>query len=180
MIMRSNYLSMEYLLKSSADNNPTATPPRRNDPLSSMFVKAVQWEMLRANPVAKVDKPRFKHKAMCFLTDDWSVNPLRKLGKEKDLSFRAAVLLALLGSMRLGEMGELHWSDVSRTDGTVDITRAVKYTPRTGAFVNDPEIRDRERPENPMFLGLSLVEVTGFEPAAFGSRNRTNAPTMSY
>lgn len=109
------------------------------DTLFSMFSKAVQWEMLRANPVAKVDKPRFKRKPMHFLTDDQAVDLLRKLGNEKDMSFRAAVLLALLGGMRLGEVGELRWSDVSWADGTVDITRAVKYTPKLGAFVGDPK-----------------------------------------
>ena len=115
------------------------------DCMKFMFSKAVQWEMLRANPMDKVDRPKFRKRVMRFLNDDQAVDLLRKLSAEENMSFRAAVLLALLGGLRLGEVGELRWSDVDWKEGTIDISRALKYTPREGNFVGDPKSEASER-----------------------------------
>lgn len=109
------------------------------DCMKFMFEKAVQWEMLRANPVAKVDRPKYRKRTMNFLNDDQAVTLLRKLAAEEDMSFRAAVLLALLGGLRLGEVGELRWADVDWKNGAIDISRALKYTPKEGSFIGDPK-----------------------------------------
>lgn len=128
--------------KMTAKNDATIsdrTARHYYDCLKFMFAKAVQWEMLRTNPVDKVDRPKFRKRPTKYLDDDQAVELLRKLGNEKDMSFRAAVLLALLGGLRLGEVGELRWSDVDWGNGTIDITRALKYTPRDGSFIGDPK-----------------------------------------
>lgn len=126
------------------------------DCLKFMFSKAVQWDMLRSNPMDRVDRPRYRKKAMHFLNDDQAVDLLRKLAAEKDMSFRAAILLALLGGLRLGEVGELRWSDVNWKEGTIDISRALKYTPLQGSFVGDPKseasVRALELPPGMMTL----------------------------
>ena len=48
------------------------------------------------------------------------------------MCMRAALLLALLCGLRLGEVGALRLSDVDWEQGTIDISRALKYTPQTG------------------------------------------------
>lgn len=59
--------------------------------------------------------------------------------------YRAALLLALLCGLRLGEVGELRLDDVDWKNGTIDISRALVYTPQTGSFAGDPKTEAGER-----------------------------------
>ena len=61
------------------------------------------------------------------------------------MCYRAAVLLALLCGLRLGEVGALRLSDVDWEHCTIDIGHALKYTPETGNFEGDPKTEAGER-----------------------------------
>ncbi len=109
------------------------------DCLDSMLDKAVQWDVLRTNPMQKVTRPRVPKSKAQYLTEERAVELLRCLAREKNMSFRAAVLLAVFCGLRLGEVGALRLSDVDWENGTIDITRALKYTPETGNFEGPPK-----------------------------------------
>lgn len=109
------------------------------DTLSYMLEKAVQWEYLTRNPMKKVDRPKVRKKPLKVLDDDQAVQLLRCLALEESLPFRCSVLLALLCGLRLGEVGALRLQDVSWTDCSIDISRALKQTPEAGAFYGDPK-----------------------------------------
>ncbi len=113
--------------------------------LYAMLQKAVQWDYLPTNPMDKVDAPKYRKSKMHFLTDEQAVDLLRKLAHEENLSFRCAVLLALLCGLRLGEVGALTFSDVDFTNGTISISTALKYTPETGNFIGYPKSEAGER-----------------------------------
>lgn len=109
------------------------------DTLSYMLEKAVQWEYLTRNPMKKVDRPKVHKKPLKVLDDDQAVELLRCLALEESLPFRCSVLLALLCGLRLGEVGALRLQDVNWADCSIDISRALKQTPETGAFYGDPK-----------------------------------------
>lgn len=109
------------------------------DTLSYMLEKAVQWEYLARNPMKKVDRPKVRRRPLKVLDDDQAVRLLRCLALEESLPFRCAVLLALLCGLRLGEVGALRLQDVNWSDCSIDISRALKQTPETGAFYGDPK-----------------------------------------
>lgn len=109
------------------------------DTLSFMLTKAVQWEFLTRNPMEKVDRPKVRKKPLKVLDDDQAVQLLRCLSLEESLPFRCSVLLALLCGLRLGEVDALRLQDVNWADCSIDITRALKQTPETGAFYGDPK-----------------------------------------
>lgn len=115
------------------------------DTLFQMFEKAVRWEILWRNPVAAVDRPRFRSKPVKFLDDDQAVQLLRALQGEENMSFRCAVLLALTCGLRLGEVGALTWADVNWKKCTIDISKAAKYTPAAGSFVGDTKSESSDR-----------------------------------
>ena len=69
-----------------------------------------------------------------FLDEEQAVELLRCLKDEPNMCLRAAVLLALLCGLRLGEVGALRLSDVDWKRGTIDISHALKYTPQTAAL----------------------------------------------
>jgi len=115
------------------------------DTLYQMFEKAVRWEVLWRNPMASVDRPRFRSKPVKYLDDDQAVELLRALQNEENMSFRCAVLLALTCGLRLGEVGALTWADVNWTKCTIDISKAAKYTPAYGSFVGETKSESSDR-----------------------------------
>ncbi len=115
------------------------------DTLCAMLDKAVQWEVLARNPMERVDRPTAKKTRATFLTEERAVELLRCLRDEDNMCYRAAILLALLCGLRLGEVGALRLSDVDWDNGTIDITRALKYTPKTGNYEGDPKSEAGER-----------------------------------
>ena len=115
------------------------------DTLEAMLKKAVQWDVLEKNPMEKVDRPVARKKKANYLTEERAVELLRCLREEPNICFRAALLLALLCGLRLGEVGALRLSDVDWERGTIDISRALKYTPQTGSFEGAPKSEAGER-----------------------------------
>ncbi len=109
------------------------------DCLNYMLNKAVQWQYLTANPMDRVDRPKVRKRPVNYLDDRQAVQLLRCLAREESLPFRCAVLLALLCGLRLGEVCALELSDVDWQECTIDIRRAMKYTPDQGNYVGDPK-----------------------------------------
>lgn len=134
--------------KRKSDRDREAAAPRKlsdrtvrhyYDCINYMLNKAVQWQYLTANPLDRVDRPKVKKKQVKYLDDRQAVQLLRCLAREESLPFRCAVLLALLCGLRLGEVGALELSDVDWEECTIDIHRALKYTPDKGNYVGDPK-----------------------------------------
>lgn len=114
--------------------------------MESMLSAAVRLEVLDANPMDKVLRPKVKRPKINALSEERAVELLRCLADEPNMCYRAALLLALLCGLRLGEVGELKLSDVDWENATIDISRALKYTPQSGSFVGDPKTESSERP----------------------------------
>jgi integrase len=110
-----------------------------------MLDKAVQWDLLAKNPMAKVDRPTVKRPKVKYLTEERAVELLRCLKAEPNLCYRSALLLALLCGLRLGEVGALRLTDVDFDTGTIDISRALKYTPQTGNYEGSPKTESGNR-----------------------------------
>ena len=115
------------------------------DTMEAMLDKAVQWDILPSNPMEKVDRPIVKKVHVHYLTEERAVELLRCLKDEPNMCYRTAVLLALLCGLRLGEVGALRLSDIDWEHGTIDISRALKYTPATGNFEGSPKSDAGER-----------------------------------
>ena len=94
---------------------------------------------------AQRTRPRARKARVKFLDEEQAVELLRCLKDEPNMCLRAAVLLALLCGLRLGEVGALRLSDVDWKRGTIDISHALKYTPQTGSFEGPPKSEAGER-----------------------------------
>ena len=109
--------------------------------LSAALAAAVRLGYLEHNPMDRVQRPRQKRTHRAALSEDDAIQIIRLLDdvQEKDRCFRLAVLLALLCGLRLGEVVALRYTDINRRAGTIDISRAVKYTSATGTYTADPK-----------------------------------------
>lgn len=115
------------------------------DTMRDMFDTGVRWELIPANPLDKVQRPRARRKRLTVLDDAQAVELLRRLADEDNLSFRCAVTLALLCGLRLGEVCALRWDDVDFHACTISITVGLSYTPDTGSYIDTPKTPDSER-----------------------------------
>lgn len=123
----------------------TRTVQHYYDTLKAMLDVAVQWEIIFRNPMERVTRPRARKARVKFLDEEQAVALLRSLKEEPNMCLRAAVLLALLCGLRLGEVCALRLSDVDWKRGTIDISRAMKYTPQTGNYEGPTKTEAGER-----------------------------------
>lgn len=147
----------EDLSRHRAPSQKLATAASKRKPLSpktvlhyytcmeAMLSVAVQMEILDRNPMERVKRPKIKKPKIKVLSEEQAVELLRALADEPNMCYRAAVLLALLCGLRLGEVGDLKLSDVDWERGTIDISRALKYAPQAGNFSGDPKTESSER-----------------------------------
>lgn len=99
-----------------------------------MLGTARRWGMLAKNPADDATPPRLEQKKMVALTDVQSRDLLLALEQEP-LNHRVAVMLALLGQLRKGEIGGLNWGDVDFEGQWLHVEREAVYTSATGVII---------------------------------------------
>ena len=103
--------------------------------MKTMLAAAVRVGLLEYNPMDRVQRPKKRKKKKTTLPEAEVIALLQLIITEASQPLRLAVLLAMLCSLRLGEVGALKYSDVDFDAGTITVDRSLKYTPATGAFV---------------------------------------------
>lgn len=103
--------------------------------MKTMLAAAVRTGLLEYNPMDRVPRPKKRKKKKATLPEAEVVALLQLIITEAETPLKLAVLLAMLCSLRLGEVGALKYSFVDWTAGTITVDRSLKYTPATGAFI---------------------------------------------
>lgn len=103
--------------------------------MKTMLAAAVRTGLLEYNPMDRVPRPKKRKKKKATLPEAEVVALLQLIIAEAETPLKLAVLLAMLCSLRLGEVGALKYSSVDWTAGTITVDRSLKYTPATGAFI---------------------------------------------
>ena len=114
------------------------------DTLNYMFNQCVAWQLIPRNPLESVPRPKARRRRRRFLDDEQAVRLLRCLSGE-ELSFRCAVLLALLCGLRLGEVVGLRLDDVDWDRSTIRIAEAVHYVPGYGNYYDSTKTEASDR-----------------------------------
>ena len=114
--------------------------------MKTMLAAAVRTGLLEYNPMDRVPRPKKRKKKKATLPEAEVVALLQLIITEAEMPLKLAVLLAMLCSLRLGEVGALKYSSVNWDAGTITVDRALKYTPATGAFIAETktDAGDRE------------------------------------
>ena len=103
--------------------------------MKTMLAAAVRAGLLEYNPMDRVPRPKKRKKKKATLPEVEVVALLQLIITEAETPLKLAVLLAMLCSLRLGEVGALKYSSVDWTAGTITVDRSLKYTPATGSFI---------------------------------------------
>ena len=113
--------------------------------MKTMLAAAVRTGLLEYNPMDRVPRPKRRKKKKATLPEVEVVALLQLIITEAPVPLKLAVLLAMLCSLRLGEVGALRYSSVDWTAGTITVDRSLKYTPATGAFVAETKTEAGDR-----------------------------------
>lgn len=111
--------------------SPT-TIHRIHETLSSLFSKALLWDLVAYNPCANVTKPKFRRTKMSCYDEQTSKKLINKLLKSAPTKYKCFVILAILGGFRRGEIVGLHWDDIDFDKKRITINRSVYYLGKEG------------------------------------------------
>lgn len=107
--------------------------------LNDMLAYAVRLGFIPENPMLKVDRPKAPKARVGYLQEDDTLRLISCLPQEENPVYRISLLLALTCSLRLCEVDALRLQDVDFINGTIDISRALTYTPASGTVIGTPK-----------------------------------------
>ena len=146
-----------------------ATINRDLSRLRRMFSLAVEWELLEESPMAGIRFLRENNARTRYLTLEESN---RLIASCTSLRVRAIVTVALHSGMRLGEILNLHWSDLDSTAGVIlvrDSKNGQRHVPMDATLTSLFRAYPRHHDSDLVFCngaGGHLVDIrTGFKNA---------------
>ena len=93
--------------------------------LSAMLHKAVYWQLIVSNSAERVQPPKTKKSIRSHYDKEQTkifVDNLQKL-TGNNIKYLVAILPDIFTGARLGELGELEWSDIDLKNGIININK---------------------------------------------------------
>jgi integrase len=110
--------------------------------LTNAFRQAMRWDLLRVNPMTKVDAPRLERKEMSALT---AAQARSLLDAVRDDRYAAILSLAFATGARPGEYLGLKWSDVNWKAGMLTIQRSLVWRGRDDWYLTPTKTKKSNR-----------------------------------
>jgi len=113
--------------------------------LSSVFSVAVRWDIIKENPVVRIQKPKVNkiERKRCLTSEE--IEQLLKLLKTEHIKYGAWIYTALFTGVRLGELGGLTWDDIDFEGKTLRVRQAIQALPGIRTFVKVPKSKSGKR-----------------------------------
>ncbi len=111
--------------------------------IKNVFSRAVDWKVIKSNPVEGVKKPRVIQKNM-EVYDEAEVGELLALLENEAIHWRVMITLALTTGLRRGELLGLDWKNVDLDKGTIDVRQALTFS-KNGYKVKEPKTKNSIR-----------------------------------
>ena len=128
--------------------------------MKTMLAAAVRVGQLEYNPMDRVKHPKKRKKKLTTMSEAEAAHLIQLILNEASQPLKLSVLFALLCGLRLGEVCAITQFDIDYNAGTIQISRALKYTPETGSFIADPKTEAGDRVITlPNFLLMFLREA---------------------
>lgn len=144
-----------YLEKLQDEGLGSATVVYNYRVLRSVFSKAVQWRVIKFNPMDGVSKPKEKlNRKLNVYDEDESIQLFKALQNES-IQFKILVSLALTTGMRRGELLGLEWKHVDLDSGIIDIVQSIPAYKDQVPVIKLPKTKDSYRK---VALSPSMIE----------------------
>lgn len=112
--------------------------------LMNIFKRAVEWRIIKINPVATVGKPRVTHQEIEPFDENEVRQLLQALHKEP-YHWRMMITLALTTGMRRGEMLGLEWKHIDWKNGIIEVSQTLVYANKGEIIVKEPKTKNGRR-----------------------------------
>jgi integrase len=112
--------------------------------LKNIFSRAVEWKLIKHNPVANIKKPTVRHKEIIPYDEDEVQQLLHALQKEP-IHWRVMITLALTTGLRRGELLGLEWKNLDFDTGILNVVQSVSMSPAGIAHVKEPKTKASKR-----------------------------------
>lgn len=112
--------------------------------LSVMFNTAVKWQFISSNPIKNVDPPKIENTEGRYYDEKEATLLIEKLQCE-NIDRQVAILLALTGGLRVGEVTGLKWDNINFDDNEIFIIKTTQYIPKAGVFEKETKNRTSKR-----------------------------------
>lgn len=93
--------------------------------LRSIFSKAVEWRVLKENPMTGIKKPREDDIKEMEVYDEKEIKLLFAALQDEPSHIRILITLAVTTGMRRAELAGLEWKNIDLVNGTIDIKQTV-------------------------------------------------------
>lgn len=123
------------------DGLASSTIKKQYNILSSIFQLAVKNEIIKKNPMEKVEKPSVKYKPGQVYDSNELKQLYLLLNKEENKQMVLLIKLALKTGMRKGELLALQWDDVDFSSNTIHVRHSLSYTKNDGYFLKEPKTK---------------------------------------
>ena len=105
--------------------------------LSSVFEKAVKWQLIDENPCRRTEAPKAAEIEVEALQEE-DVAKLLEALQDAPAQYSVITQLALLTGARRGEICALRWSDIDLDAGVISINRTVQNIAGRGTVFTAP------------------------------------------
>jgi integrase len=111
--------------------------------LRDVFKRAVDWKLIKENPMNGVKKPKNEPRELDVYTQEETNRIFELLEREVDL-WRILITLALTTGLRRGELLGLEWKHIDFETGTLDVQQTLCFT-KNGYEIKEPKTKSSIR-----------------------------------
>lgn len=112
--------------------------------LKNIFSRAVEWKVIKSNPVASVKKPKVTSKEIVPY-DEQEVSLLLRALEKEPFHWRMMITLALTTGMRRGELLGLEWKHIDWKTGVIDVSQTLVQALKGEIIVKEPKTKNSQR-----------------------------------
>ena len=152
---------MEFIERLSNDGGKKLSPntiQKHYAFLHAMLEKAVQWQFIKDNPAAHIDKPK-RTKAPMEILDTKECQVIIEALEQEDAKHKALVTLTIFTGMRRGEIFGLQWKHIDVNEKTVTIEQECQYNVGIGNHIVP---RTKGGSARTISIHSSIKRISGF------------------
>lgn len=111
--------------------------------LKDIFERAVDWRIIKTNPVATVKRPKIQQREVEVYDEDEAARLFQALEHEPT-HWRLMITLALTTGLRRGELLALEWKHIDLHKGTINVVQSLSYANGEN-ILKEPKTKNSKR-----------------------------------
>ncbi|WP_261303973.1 tyrosine-type recombinase/integrase [Paenibacillus andongensis] len=115
--------------------------------LKNVFSRAVEWRVIKSNPVADVKSPKVVYKESQVYDED-EIQLLFEALEKEAYHWRMMITLALTTGLRRGELVGLEWKNVDLEQGTIYVKQSISDFINGNPVIKEPKTKKSTRKIN--------------------------------